>query len=72
MIKKYKEFPEEGELVVVKIMEVNPHSVFAKLLEYNKDGLIHISEISRTWVRNIKKHVRVGEVKVAQVLEGCL
>ena len=67
-MRKYKKFPEEGELVIVKIIEVHPHSVFAKLIEYNIDGLIHISEISRTWVRNIKKYVRAGEIRVAQVL----
>ncbi len=67
-MKKYRVYPERGDLVVVKITEVNPHSVFVKLIEYEQDGLIHISEVSRRWVRNIRKQVRVGEVKVAYVL----
>lgn len=68
-MKKFKEYPEAGELVVIEIGNVNPHSVFAKLEGYEKEGMIHISEISRSWVRDIKKHVKEGEKNVAQVLE---
>lgn len=68
-MKKYKEFPDEGELVVIEVKSVNPHSVFADLEEYNKEGMMHISEISRSWVRDIKKHVKEGEKNVAQVIE---
>lgn len=68
-MKKWKDRPQEGELVVIEIEEVNPHSVFASLEEYPKlRGMIHISEISRSWVRDIKKHVKEGEKDVAQVL----
>jgi translation initiation factor 2 subunit 1 len=34
----------------------------------NKEGLIHISEISSTWVRNIRNHVREGQKLVLKVL----
>lgn len=68
-MKKWKQRPEAGELVIIEIEEVNPHSVFASLEEYpGLKGMIHISEISRSWVRDIKKHVKQGEKDVAQVL----
>jgi translation initiation factor 2 subunit 1 len=33
-----------------------------------KEGLIHISEISSTWVKNIRNHVREGQKVVLKVL----
>ena len=68
-MKNYKDYPEKGELVVIEIEDVNPHSVYAKLEGYDLEGMIHISEVSRSWVRDIKKHVKEGEKDVAQVLE---
>ncbi len=68
-MRSYKDSPEEGSLVVIEIQDINPHSVFAQLEEFpEKEGLIHISEIARSWVRDIRKHVSKGEKTVAQVL----
>ena len=39
-------FPEEGELVLVTITKIYHNTVFANLDEYDRSGLIHISEIS--------------------------
>lgn len=36
--------------------------------EYNKEGLLHISEISSTWIRNIRHFVREGQKVVLKVL----
>lgn len=68
-MRNYKEYPEEGELVVIEIKDVNPHSVYAEMEGYEHEGMIHISEVSRSWVRDIKKHVKEGEKEVAQVLK---
>ena len=68
-MRSYKETPEEGDIVVVEIEDINPHSVFVNLEEYDgKKGLIHISEVARSWVRDIRKHVSKGEKNVAQVI----
>lgn len=68
-MRRYEEKPDEGSLVVIEIEDINPHSVYGKLEEYpGKEGLIHISEVSRSWVRDIKKHVKEGEKEVALVL----
>jgi len=60
--------PKEGEFVVCKIKKVNPHSVFAELIEYNEEGMIHISELTRGWVKDIKKHVKIGQIVVAKIV----
>lgn len=61
-------FPEEGELVLCKVLSVNPHSSFVNLEEYDKQGLIHISEISPGRIRNIYEYVKPGKIIVCKVL----
>jgi len=67
MVKK-RGNPERGELVVVKITKINPHSVFAKIEEYNRKGMIHISEVNRGWVKDIRKFVKMDQQRVAKVV----
>ena len=43
---KRRGLPQPGELVIVKISKINPHSAFAYLEEYGTEGMIHISEVS--------------------------
>jgi translation initiation factor 2 subunit 1 len=63
------EWPEIGELVVATILRLESYGVYAGLDEYKgKEGLLHISEISSRWVRNIRNHVRQGQKVVLQVL----
>ncbi|MCW3992066.1 MAG: S1 RNA-binding domain-containing protein, partial [Candidatus Bathyarchaeota archaeon] len=62
------EWPMVGELVVVTIRRIERHGAYVRLDEYDKEGLLHISEISSTWVRNIRNHVRERQQVVLQVL----
>ena len=65
----YKDFPEAGEYVIVTITNINPNSAFAKLDEYkNRSGMIHISEVASTWIKDIRKYLSVGNKKVAKVI----
>ena len=66
---KRKGYPAAGELVIARVTNVNPHSAFAHLLEYKKDGMIHISEIRSGWVKDIKNHVKEGQQIIAKVLD---
>lgn len=59
--------PSAGELVVCRITRVNPNSAFALLTEYGIEGMIHISEISSGWVRDIRDHIKVGQEFIAKV-----
>jgi translation initiation factor 2 subunit 1 len=61
-------WPEEDELVVCTVTGIQPHCVFARLDEYDKSGLIHISEIAPGRVRNIREHVGEGKKIVCKIL----
>lgn len=67
-MKKFKDWPDKDEYVICTITKINPNSVFAELDEYKKNGMIHVSEISSTWVRDIRNHVKLGQKTVAKVL----
>lgn len=61
-------FPEENELVLCTVTNIQYHSVFVKLDEYDKQGMIHISEISPGRIRNIRDYVKEGKKVVCIVL----
>lgn len=64
-----KDMPEIGDLVMVKVTQVNDTSAYVHLLEYNNmEGMIPYGELSRRRIRSIGKHVRVGKMEVAQVI----
>ncbi len=61
-------YPEEGELVLCTVTSVQYNSVFCKLDEYGKSGMIHISEVSPGRIRNIRDYVVEGKKVVCTVL----
>jgi len=62
------EWPEIGDLVIVTVESVTDYGAYVKLDEYGKTGLLHISEISSSWIRNIRDFVREGQKVVLKVL----
>ena len=60
--------PEEGELLLCTVTKIYPTSVFADIDEYEKQGMIHISEISPGRIRNIHDYVKEGKKVVCKVL----
>jgi len=68
MAEKKPEWPEIGYLVIATIETVTDYGAYAKLDEYNKRGLLHVSEISSSWIRNIRDFVREGQKMVLKVL----
>ena len=63
------EWPEVGYIVIATVKRVESYGAYVGLDEFeNKEGLLHISEISSRWVRNIRNHVRGGQKVVLQVL----
>jgi translation initiation factor 2 subunit 1 len=62
-------FPQEGELVLCEITSVYPTSAFARLEEYkNLEGMIHIAEVSSSWVKNIRSIVKEGKKVVCLIM----
>lgn len=63
------EWPERGELVLASVKKVTDHGAYVSLEEYgDKEGLLHRSEISTSWIRNIRNHVREGQKLVLKVI----
>jgi len=63
------EYPEVGEFVIATVESIFKQGAFVTLDEYNKKrGMLHLSEISLKWIRNIHDYVRVGQKVVLQVL----
>jgi translation initiation factor 2 subunit 1 len=63
------EWPEIGYVVIATVKRVESYGAYVGLDEFDgKEGLLHISEISSRWVRNIRNHVRPGQKVVLQVL----
>src|SRR3989338_4852947 len=64
-----KGFPEEGELLMCTVTNIQYHSVFVGIDEYQKTGLIHISEIAPGRIRNIRDYVEEGKKVICKVLK---
>lgn len=66
---KRKGFPEYGENVVVTVKNITPYAAFCSLNEYpGKEGMIHISEVTGKWVKDIKKSIKLNKQYVTKVL----
>ncbi|HLE48026.1 MAG TPA: translation initiation factor IF-2 subunit alpha [Candidatus Thermoplasmatota archaeon] len=64
-----KDFPDEGELVVGTVRSVENFGAFVKLEEYpDKEGFLHIAEVSAGWVKRIRDFVREQQRVVCKVL----
>jgi translation initiation factor 2 subunit 1 len=68
MAERKPQWPEPGDLVIATIETVTDYGAYAKLDEYDKRGLLHVSEISSSWIRNIRDFVREGQKLVLKVL----
>ncbi len=61
-------FPEDSELVLCTVTNIQHNSVFVSIHEYNRQGMIPISEIAPGRIRNIRDYVVEGKVVVCKVL----
>ena len=68
MAERKPNWPDVGDLVVATIETVTDYGAYANLDEYEKRGLLHVSEISSSWIRNIRDFVRDGQKLVLKVL----
>lgn len=75
MVKSKRPFPKEGEFVIVRVVDTQQQYVYVDLLEYEglpseaqARGMIHISEISSRWIKNIRNFVRIGQRVVVRIL----
>ena len=74
MVRSRTKFPKEGEFIVGKIADIQQQYVYVDLIDYEgldteetARGMIHISEISSRWIKNIRNYVRIGQRVVLRV-----
>ncbi len=59
---------EKGRIITGCVSGIENYGIFVTLDEYYS-GLIHISEISNNYVRNISDYVNIGETIKAKVVD---
>lgn len=68
MLKK-EGFPEEGELVVCRVKNIQNFGAFVELEEYpGREGFIHISEVAPGWIKRIRDHIKENQRIVCKVM----
>lgn len=59
---------KKGNIVTCNITGIEKYGIFVDLDSYYK-GLIHISEISNNYVRDINKYAKIGDSIKAKILD---
>ena len=59
---------ENGQIVEGKVTGIQPYGAFVQLDE-NTQGLIHISEITHGFVKDINDHLQIGDEVKVKVIE---
>jgi translation initiation factor 2 subunit 1 len=75
MPKSRNAFPKEGDFVVARVSDIQNQYVYVDILDYeglpyekHARGMVHISEISSRWVKNIRNHLQEGQKVVLRVV----
>ena len=68
MAERKPQWPEVGDHIIATIENVTTYGAYAKLDEYDKQGLLHVSEISSSWIRNVRDFVPEGQKAVLKVI----
>lgn len=61
---KYK----KGKIVKATVSGIEQYGIFVNLDEYYS-GLIHISEISHNFVKDVHEYVKIGDIIYVEILE---
>jgi translation initiation factor 2 subunit 1 len=76
MVKNREKFPREGAFIMGRVVDIQAQYIYVDLPDYEglpsektARGMIHISEISSRWVKNIRSIVRIGQRLVLRVVK---
>ncbi len=64
MLKNYK----VGDIIKTQVTGITKYGIFVSVDPWY-DGLIHISEISQRFVKDINEYVKLGEIIYCRILE---
>ena len=66
---KENNYPEIGEIVIATVESSGKYGALVRLDEYgDKEGMVHLREVSLKWVRNIHDYVKEGQKVVLKVI----
>ncbi|MHA1148821.1 MAG: translation initiation factor IF-2 subunit alpha [Promethearchaeota archaeon] len=75
MVRSRTPFPSEGDFIIGRVKEIQRQYVYVDLIDYEgleseetATGMIHVSEISSSWIKNIRNFVRLNQIIVCRVL----
>ena len=57
-----------GDVVVCVVKKLYPNSALVTIVDENVEGMIHVSEIASGWVRDIRHHLKEGQLVVAKII----
>lgn len=60
---------KKNDVIKVKVTGVQKYGAFVNSEDNNYDGLIHISEISYGYVKNVNDYLKIGDSIYAEVVE---
>jgi len=76
MVRKKNPFPREGAFIMGRVVDIQNQYIYVDLPDYDglpsedcARGMIHISEISSRWVKNIRSIVRINQRIVLRVVK---
>jgi polyribonucleotide nucleotidyltransferase len=68
IIESLVEEPEVGKLYKGKVTRIENFGAFVEILP-NKNGLVHVSELSDSFVKNVTDVLKIGDEVVAKIIE---
>ncbi|KPK39861.1 MAG: hypothetical protein AMJ78_07805 [Omnitrophica WOR_2 bacterium SM23_29] len=68
IVNKLTRVPEVGKIYMGKVKRIMPFGAFVEVLP-DQEGLVHISELSDKFVKNVEDEVRVGDEFLVKVIE---
>jgi translation initiation factor 2 alpha subunit (eIF-2alpha) len=59
---------KEGDIYICKVKKLLQHGIIVTIGNEEKEGFIHISELSKRWVRDVKDIAKEGDILVCKVI----
>lgn len=76
LVKNKTPLPKDGDFVIGRVSDIQSQYIYVELLDYEglpsdetARGMIHISEVSSRWVKNIRSVVRINQKLVLRVIK---